>query len=235
MMQSFRGLLLLPILSGILFAADPFHLKFPDLSQGWYPSGAVVRVPKNKVTRLEVRLDKDAASQVQIETLTLTLDDQYPKFIRARNSDDYLLTVTTREPVGLLVNDEHRIEASASGKHPYKGEWTILRWDKSYLQSTLVGAQNNEIGIRIDQPSNGVVLAGGPSALVRLSGEILGNCDCRLIIAGQEVRRQPTKPGFQFDAQISVAPGTREIEVGANDETGSITVLYLPVLWPSGH
>lgn len=233
-----RGLLLLPLISGILFAAEPFHLRFPDLSQGWCPSGAVVRVPQNKATRLEVRLDKEAASQVPMETLTLTMDRQYPKFVRASNSEGYLLTVTTREPLGLLVNEEHLIEVSATSQrqyHQYKGEWTILRWDKAYVQSTLVGPQNNAISIRIDQPPGGLVLAGEGAGFVRISGEILGNCDCRLTIGGQAVRRQAAKPGFQFDAQATVAPEMREVEVRANDETGSMTVLYLPVLRPSGH
>jgi hypothetical protein len=228
MLRHRRGLLLFPLISGILFAAEPFHLRFPDLSQGWYPSGSVVRVPAKKAAQLEVRLDNEAASQVRMESLALALDGQYPKFVRARNSEGYLLAVTTREPLGLLVNEEHLIEASASG--PYKGEWTILRWNKSYVQSTLVGPQNYAIGIRIDQPPGGVVLAGGHSALVRLSGEILGGCDCRLTIAGQEVQRLAAKPGFQFDAQVPVAPGQREIAVRANDETGAMTVLYLPVL-----
>jgi hypothetical protein len=232
-----RGLLLLPLVSGILLAAEPFHLRFPDLSQGWYPSGAVVRVPENKAMRLEVRLDKDkeATSQVQMETLSLTLDGQYPKYVRARNSEGYLLTVTTREPLGLLVREEHRIEASATGQHPYKGEWTVLRWDKDYVQSTLAGPRNNVISIRIDQPPGGLVLAGGHSPLVRFIGEILGNCDCRLTIAGQEVRRKAGEPGFHFDAQVPVAPEMREILVSANDETGARTELYLPVLRPSGH
>lgn len=192
-------------------------------------------MPLNKATRLEVCLDKEAASKLQMETLVLTLDGQYPKFIRASNSKGYLLIVTTREPLGLLVHEEHRIEASTTGEHPYQGEWTILRWDKDYVQSTLVGPQNNVISIRIDQPSGGLVLPDAHSAQARFSGEILGNCDCRLTIAGQEVRRQAAKPGFQFDAQMPVAPEMREIEMRATDETGAMTVLYLPVLRPSGH
>src|SRR5438876_164126 len=114
MTHNHRGLLLLPFISGVLFAAEPFHLRFPDLSQGWHPSGAVVRVPGDKATRLEVCLDKEAASQVEMETLTLTVDGQYPKFTRARNPDGgYLLAVATREPLGLLVKKEHLIEATA--------------------------------------------------------------------------------------------------------------------------
>src|SRR5262249_29873572 len=163
--------------------AGPFYLRLPDLSQGWYPSGSVVRVPEDKAARLEVRLDQGAAVQVQIENLTLTLNGQYPKFTRARNPDgEYLLAVTTRAHTGLLVNEEDRIEATASGEHPYQGEWTILRWDKAYVQSTLVGPDNNAISIRIDQPPGGVVLVALRTGLARVSGEILGNCDCRLTI-----------------------------------------------------
>ncbi|HZI58943.1 MAG TPA: hypothetical protein VFF39_19320 [Verrucomicrobiae bacterium] len=234
MMHNRRGLLLLPFLSGILFAAEPFQLRIPDLSQAWFPSNAVVRVPGNKATRLEVRLNKEAASEVQMETLTLAMDGQYPRFIRASNSEGYVLTVTTKEPLGLLVNEEQRVEASARGRHVYQGDWTILRWDKPYVQSTLVGPLNNPISIRIAQPPGGIVLAGGPSALVRFSGEIPGNCDYRLTIAGQDVRRQAGKPGFHFDAQVPVEPEMQEVAVSAKDETGAMTVLYLRVLRQSG-
>lgn len=228
-------ILLLLLIPGLLFATEPFQLRFPDLSQGWYPSGAIVRVPRNKAARLEVRLEKGAAAQVQVETLTLTMDGQYPKFIRASNSEGYLLTAATREPMGLLVNEEHRIDVSATGQHSYAGEWTILLWDKAYVQSTLVGPQNNAINIKIDRPPGGVVLASGHSALVRINGEIPGNCDCRLTIGGQDVGRQATKPGFQFDAQVPITPEMREIAVSAQDETGAnMTVLYLPLLRPSG-
>lgn len=250
MKRNYRGLLLLLFLliSGMQFAAEPFQLRFPDLSQGWFPSGAVVyvpggkapdkqtedRAPEKRVMRLEVRLDKEAASEVPMEALTLSVDNRYPKFVRAKNAEGHLLIVTTREPLGLLVTDEPKIEATANGRHPYKGEWTIERWNNTYIQSTLVGRQNNAIGIELKQPQEGVVSPNTHSGMAQFTGKISG-CDCRLTIAGQEVRRQPGEAGFQFDTQVPIAPGAKEVVVSASDETGAVTTLYLQVQWPSGH
>jgi hypothetical protein len=229
-----RRLWLLIVAARILSASEPFQLRLSDLSETWFVSGAIVRVPMDKCAQLEVMLRKPWSQEIGVDLLELTMDGAYPRFTRSTSTAGHFLTIRTREPLGLLVKPEHHVEVSGGGPRPLHGEWTILRWDKAYIQATAVGKQGIPIGIRVDQPPGGVVLAGPNSGNVRFRGEVMGSGSSRMAIQNREVKRLADKPGFQFDEQIPMAVDAKEIVVVATDDgdSNSTTTLILPVTRP---
>jgi hypothetical protein len=215
----------------VLCGAEPFTLKLPDLSGVWFESGAVIQVPPGKCAQLQVRLAAPLSHETGIDQLSLTLDGAYPRFSRATGAEGHILTIATREPLGLLTGSEHHIELSSNGPNPLRAEWTILKWDKPYIEATMVSPHGVPVGIRIDQPAGGIVLPSAAGA--RFAGEVSGSLDSRLTIAGHSVKRLPNQPGFHFDQQIELPAEAKEIVILATDDHDS-TALVLPVLSPGG-
>lgn len=219
-------LCLIVLAGGVLFAGEPFQLKLSDLSDAWFDSGAIVRVPKDRCAQMQIKLGAPWSQQTAVESLEWTLDGQFFRATRSTGSDGHLLTIRTREPLGLLTGDEHHLVVSATSGPSLRGEWTILRWEKAYIQASGVGKQGIPIGVRIDQPPGGVILRPGN---VRFRGELMGGDGARLLIQAQEVHRLAGKPGFQFDEQIAVAADAKEVIALAAEEGAGSTVLVLPV------
>jgi hypothetical protein len=230
----FRGLLLFSAVVGsLLSASEPLELGLPDLSSTWFESGAVVRVPMDKCGALQVRLGAPASQDFAADALELTMDGRYPRSTKSTSVEGHLLTIRTKEPLGLLVLPEHHVQVSASGRHPLHGEWTILRWDKAYIQSTVVAKEGVPIGIRLDQPPGGVVLGKSEATMIRFIGEVMGSDGSRLTIQNRPIKRLAGKSGFQFDEQIAVAADIKEIVVRASDDgEATSTTLILPVIRP---
>jgi hypothetical protein len=227
-----RSLLLLGLSVSVLLASEPFSLKLTDLSDAWFVGGGMIQVPKDKCARIEVRLGKPWANEIGAEDLVADLDaDARPRPDRMTGGDGHLLILKTRETLGLLTKPEHHLEVSANGKNPPRAEWTIVRWDKAYIQATVVGSQGVPLDIRLSQPPGGVVMGRTKDANVRFAGEVVGSLDARLTINGQEVKRLAAKSGFQFDQQIPIAADAKEIAVIANDgSAGDSTTMMLRVI-----
>ena len=214
----------------ILAASGPFDLRLSDLSSTWFRSGdldAIIRVPADRCGELQVRLRRAPHQEIAVEDLALQLDGAYARASRATSLEDYLLTVHTREPLGLLTGPEHIIEAAANDGAHLRAKWTILRWDKPYLQSTVVGKSGIPVGLQMGQPIGGVFLSTGT---VRVSGEVHGGVDSQLTIQGRAVPRIATKPGFQFDENVNIASDVSEVVINVTDGAqGGSTTLVLPV------
>ncbi len=216
-----------------LQGAEPFAVKLADLSGTWFESGAVIHVPPAKCATLQVRLATPWSREIGVDQLTLSWDGTYPHPARGTSVEGHILTMTTREPLGLLTGAEHHLETTAIGRTPLRSEWTILRWEKSYIEATAVHGQGVPVEVRLDQPPGGVILAEAGS-VVRFTGEISGTLDAKLSIAGQTVRPLPNRPGFHFDQPLEVAAGTKEIVIVATDVGETSTTLVLPLLSRGG-
>jgi hypothetical protein len=217
-------------------AADPFSLKLPDLSAAWIPAGAVIRIPDGKCAELQVRLAKPWSQEIGVDQLDLEIDGAYPRYTRGTGFEGHILSVRTREPLGLLAGDRHIVYVETTGEKPLRAEWSIQKWDKPFIEATVVGRDGMPVGIRIERPAGGVVLSDRGASTVRFVGEVSAGLGARLTIAGQDAKRAAGLPGFHFDQQIDVPTDAREVVVVAVDETpGDSTMLILPVLSPAGN
>ena len=176
-------------------AAEPFSLQLTGLGAYWFPSGAVIRVPKETCGELQVRLGLPHANYVDSSDLKLKMDGAYPLPRRQRSAQGHILVVKAREPVGLLTRAEHHVEVETGGSEPLHGQWTIIPWDLGYMQAVIAGQDGAPIQIKLAQP-NGVVLAPAkPDSPVRLRGELLGAGSSRLIAGMTAISRDPTSRG----------------------------------------
>jgi hypothetical protein len=224
-----RTLLVMAALSALCCSgAEPFQLQLSALSETWFPGGAVIKVPPDKCPELVVKLSKPWSRETQVDAIALKLDDTYPKFKRLISGDEYLLDVTTREPLGLLTKDTHYIEAVVTGKSPLRASWTVMRWDKAYAEAVATASGGLPIGIQLDSPVGGLVLI-GQGNMVRFRGKLSGADDAKLTIAGEKVSRLVSKPGFQFDMPIKISPAAKEVVVRGDDSAGDATILVLRV------
>jgi hypothetical protein len=113
-----RVWLALALCAGITRAEGPFSIQLSDLSRAWFAGGAVIRIPPDKCATLQVRLEKPWSEWVGVDQVDLELDGKYPRFNRATGGEGHVLTVRTREPLGLLTRAEHQVKASCSGRNP---------------------------------------------------------------------------------------------------------------------
>ena len=215
-----------------LRAAEPFRLQLTSLSEAWLPGGSVIQVPAGSSCRqLQVKLDRTWSSRSRVDALELYIDGVYPRFSRLSGEDGFVLNAQTREPLGLIPKDEHRIEASIEGGSAVRTEWTIDRWKREYIEAKTAGAGGSAIDISLEQPIGGVVVGGRGESKVRLRGELRGGgMDAKLKVNGEAIRRLPAAAGYHFDQEVPVAAGARELILTADDQSGDQTVLALPIL-----
>jgi hypothetical protein len=211
-------------------AAGPLDLQLSALSEAWIPGGATVRVPGTKCVELQVRLNKPWANEIRIDALELKLDGAYPRFTRLTAPEGHLLNVKTREPQGLLPREMHRIEAGSEGASAQRAEWNVIRWDKPYIEAVVASPKGIPLAIQwLDQPTDGIVLV-SPKGQARFHGRLAGPIDARLTINDRDVARLASKPGYEFDQEITIPAGAKEVIVRAEDEAHDITIHVLPVL-----
>jgi hypothetical protein len=215
-----------------LTAAEPFRLQLTSLSEAWFPGSSVIQVPAGSSCRqLQVKLDKISSGRSRVDALELYIDGVYPRFSRLSGEDGFVLNAQTREPLGLIPKEEHRIEASVEGGSAVRTEWTIDRWQREYIEAKTVGAGGSAIDISLELPIGGVVVGGRSESKVRLRGEVRGGgIDSKLKVNGEIIRRLPAAAGYQFDQEVPVAAGAHELLLTADDQAGDQTILALPIL-----
>jgi hypothetical protein len=215
-----------------LRAAEPFRLQLTSLSEAWLPGSSVIQVPAGSSCRqLQVKLDKTWSNRSRVDALELYIDGVYPRFSRLAGEDGFILNTQTREPLGLLPKEEHRIEASVEADAPLRAKWTIARWKNEYIEAKTVGGGGSAIDISLEQPIGGVVVGGHGALTVRLRGELRGGgIDAKLKVNGEAIRRLPAAAGYHFDQEVAVAANARELILTADDQAGDQTILALPIL-----
>src|SRR5207247_716906 len=159
------------------------------------------------------------ASEIPIDALEMKVEGVYPRFTRLTGTDGHILNVRTREPLGLLTRTTHRIEASSSGKNALREEWTVLRENRSDIEAVAVGVNGVPIELRLEEPRAGVVLV-DRAGHARIHGEMMAPLNARLTINGKEISRLADKPGYEFDTEIVIPEGGKEVVVRGDDGAG---------------
>ncbi len=210
-------------------AAEPFSLQLTSLSETWLPAGSVIQVPaRSSCKELRVKFAKSSSIQPRVDALQLSIDDRYPRFSRLSGEDAFILLAQTREPLGLFPKDEHRLSASLETGSAVRSEWTIDHWERPYIQAQVIGSAGGGIDISLDQPIGGLVV-GKAGSITRLRGKLQGGVDAKIEVNGEAIRRLPNAPGYQFDQQVPLPAVAHELVLTALDQSGSLTILILPV------
>ncbi len=221
---------LLTLAAGMALAAEPFLLELPDSTNVSFPGGAVLRLPSGSQRTVRVLIATASFPEGGPARPEFAINGAYSRHTTEGVGPDTRLTAHTREARGLLTHDEDVISVSAGEGKRLQAEWTLIRWDKAYLESTKAATGGDTIAIRISRPAGGLVHSGGGAlATIHLSGEVLGGRDAALTIDGDPVPPVPTMPGYHFDRDVALRQGRREVVLKATDKAGDETIVVLPV------
>lgn len=215
-------------LAASLYAASPFSVGFPDLSDEWFPAGAVIRIPNvTPIKEIWIRLEKGAAHGIASGDVEFHLDNRRMVFKTTAQGDDFILKAYSREPLGFMRNPEHRGKAFVVGKDDWTVDWTIYPESRASIEAQVAGRSGETLGIDLDQPKGFVQrLPGqtGTNVKIRLTGgsaRSIQVCGVPLHASGGA--------GLTFESKIELPTG-RDFVVWAGDPSGSYTKIVMPIM-----
>jgi hypothetical protein len=148
-----------------------------------------------------------------------------------RQGSDTILAATTRESLGLFRKPEHLLQVVLDGNASAPvAEWTMQRWDRPYVDAHITMDGDTAPDVEIEKPTGGVFVFPSRPNQVTVRGGVFGQGDYRVYIAGQQVMRDRTRPGWGFETTVPLDPGATEIEVRVETEKRSIRWLVLSVV-----
>jgi hypothetical protein len=231
MRRGFQAIWLFAGLAAPLTAASPFSLKLPDLSDEWFPAGAVIRVPNSTPAKeIVVRITKPAAHAIAVDRVEHHFDGRSPNQKAAVLGEDYLLMAVTRETHGFLRGAQHEVCALGAASDEQSAQWTLMPEDRATIEAQVAGANGDTISIAVERPAGLVQLLPGQNG-IRVKVTLSGGSARTLHIAAVEMA---PKAGarLQFEQEVPV-PSGRDFALWAEDASGSYTKIVLRVL-PSG-
>jgi hypothetical protein len=210
---------------------SPYSLKLPDLSDEWFPAGAVIRVPNSTpAEEIVVRITKPAAHAIAVG-VELHFDGRSPNQKAAVSGEDYLLTAVTRETRGFLRGAQHEVRALSAASDEQSAQWTLMPENRATIEAQVAGANGDTISIAVEGPAGLVQLLPGQNG-IRVRATLSGGSARTLHIAAAEMAPR-AGAGLQFEQEVPV-PSGRDFALWAEDASGSYTKIVLRVLPSAG-